>query len=29
VTDTERADALLELLKEWWNPPDELIATLP
>ena len=29
MTDAERADALLELLKEWWNPPDELIATLP
>jgi hypothetical protein len=29
MTDAERADALLELLKEWWNPPGELIATLP
>ena len=29
MTDAERADALLELLKEWWNPPADLIATLP
>jgi hypothetical protein len=29
LTDAERADALLELLKEWWNPPADLIATLP
>lgn len=29
MSDAERADALLELLKEWWNPPAELIATLP
>lgn len=29
MSDADRADALLELLKEWWNPPDELIATLP
>jgi hypothetical protein len=29
MNDQERADALWELLKEWWNPPDELIATLP
>jgi hypothetical protein len=26
---SENHHALLELLKEWWNPPDELIATLP
>ena len=29
MTNAERADALLELLKEWWNPPADLIATLP
>ena len=26
---SENHHALLELLKEWWNPPEELIATLP
>ena len=29
MNDEERARALLELLKDWWNPPAELIATLP
>lgn len=29
MTDAERNAALLTLLKQWWSPPAELIATLP
>jgi hypothetical protein len=29
MTDADRAAALTQVLKEWWNPPADLVATIP